>query len=134
MKNSSKRLAKENIKTFIDNGVKKILVSSPHCYHTFKNEYPEFMVNFEVVHITEYFGTHECGKASNSPGVEKKITYHDPCYLGRHNGIFDEPREILKRSPVSNWLKCRIRESTASAAAGAAEGSGWKPKRGNDSG
>ncbi|MBW1809285.1 MAG: (Fe-S)-binding protein, partial [Deltaproteobacteria bacterium] len=42
-------LAKENIKTFIDNGVKKILVSSPHCYHTFKNEYPEFMVNFEVV-------------------------------------------------------------------------------------
>ncbi len=49
-----KRLAKENIKTFIDNGVKKILVSSPHCYHTFKNEYPEFRVNFEVVHISDY--------------------------------------------------------------------------------
>jgi hypothetical protein len=49
-----KRLARENIKTFIDNGVKKILVSSPHCYHTFKNEYPEFMVNFEVVHISQY--------------------------------------------------------------------------------
>ena len=47
-------LAKENIKTFIDRGVKKILVSSPHCYHTFKNEYPEFMVNFEVVHISQY--------------------------------------------------------------------------------
>ena len=49
-----KRLAKENIKTFIDNGVKKILVSSPHCYHTFTNEYPEFRVNFEVVHISQY--------------------------------------------------------------------------------
>jgi Fe-S oxidoreductase len=49
-----KRLARENIKTFIDNGVKKILVSSPHCYHTFKNEYPEFMVQFEVVHITQF--------------------------------------------------------------------------------
>ncbi|HDH88428.1 MAG TPA: (Fe-S)-binding protein, partial [Desulfobacteraceae bacterium] len=45
-----KRLARENIKTLIDNGVKKIVVSSPHCYHTFKNEYPEFMVNFEVIH------------------------------------------------------------------------------------
>ena len=49
-----KKLAKENIKTFIDSGVKKILVSSPHCYHTFKNEYPEFKVNFEVVHISQY--------------------------------------------------------------------------------
>ncbi|HHJ00938.1 MAG TPA: (Fe-S)-binding protein, partial [Candidatus Aerophobetes bacterium] len=49
-----KRLAKQNIKAFIDHGVKRILVSSPHCYHTFKNEYPEFMVNFEVVHITQF--------------------------------------------------------------------------------
>ncbi|WP_246805360.1 (Fe-S)-binding protein, partial [Desulfosarcina cetonica] len=49
-----KNLARENIKTFIDNGVKRILVSSPHCYHTLKNEYPEFMANFEVVHITQY--------------------------------------------------------------------------------
>ncbi len=49
-----KTLARENIKAFIDNGVKRILVSSPHCYHTFKNEYPEFMVNFEVVHISQF--------------------------------------------------------------------------------
>jgi Fe-S oxidoreductase len=92
-----KRLARENIKTFIEHGVKKILVSSPHCYHTFTNEYPEFKVNFEVVHITQYLFQliHE-GRLKPAGEYGKTVTYHDPCYLGRHNGIFDEPREVLK--------------------------------------
>ena len=92
-----KSLAKENIKSFIDHGVKRILVSSPHCYHSFNNEYPEFNVNFEIVHMSQFLNELlDEGRLKPTKKYGKNVTYHDPCYLGRHNGIFGAPRNILK--------------------------------------
>lgn len=92
-----KRLAKENIKKFVDFGVRKIVVSSPHCYYTFKNEYPLLGGAFEVIHISEFIKELIDSKRLN---IEKEykanITYHDPCYLGRHSNIFDQPRDVLR--------------------------------------
>ncbi len=107
-------LAQTNIDTFKELGVKKIVTTSPHSYHTIKNEYPELGGNFEVIHysrlLTELIKE---GRLKPAKESNKKVTYHDPCYLGRHNGIYDEPREILQSIPGTELIEMpRSRENS----------------------
>ena len=93
-------LAAQNVETLNQAGARTIVASCPHCFNTIANEYPQLGGNYEVIHHTQLLaklvGT---GKLTPVTAVEEKITYHDPCFLGRHNKVFTPPREIMEQVP-----------------------------------
>src|SRR2546426_1814093 len=113
------RLAGENVATLNDGGVKKIVTTCPHCFNTIGNEYRDFGGTYEVVHHTQFLAdlVHE-GKLAPMPG-EQTITYHDSCYLARHNDVRTAPRELV--SAVGQVVEMpRNRERTFCCGAGGA--------------
>ncbi len=93
-------LAQQNVETMNEAGVRKIIASCPHCFNAISNEYPQLGGDYEVLHHTQVLARLVAdGKLTPVTPIEEKITYHDPCFLGRHNKVYTPPREIMEQVP-----------------------------------
>ncbi len=118
-------MAQENIETLNNYKVKKIIAACPHCLNTLKHEYPQMGGNYEVIHHTEFIDQLvRSGKITLNKSFQGSLTYHDPCYLGRYNSVYDQPRSILK-SISKDGLKELTRHGKESFCCGAGGGRMW---------
>ncbi|RNB87650.1 4Fe-4S dicluster domain-containing protein [Brevibacillus fluminis] len=119
------QLAQENIVLFQSYGVKKIVTCDPHAFNTFKHEYPDFGLQAEIYHHSELLAKWiQDGRIKPTQTLNERITFHDSCYLGRYNEIYDVPRDVLKAIPGVEILEMK-RSGCDSMCCGAGGGMMW---------
>src|SRR5215204_2801550 len=100
------QLARENVSNLNRYGVKKVVTACPHCFNTFRNEYPQYGGAFEVFHHSEFLARLvEEGRLRPVSESGRKVTFHDPCYLGRQNGVYDAPRALVQLAARGNTVE-----------------------------
>ena len=116
------QMAAENTETLNALAPKQIVTTCPHCLHTIKNEYPDFGGRYAVKHHTDFIDELvKAGKLALKPAADGAATYHDPCYLGRHNQIFDQPRRVIESAGLKLAEPERNRSNSFCCGAGGAQ-------------
>jgi Fe-S oxidoreductase len=119
------QVANKNVEQFRKNGVKKIITFCPHCYNSFKNDYPAYGIELEVFHHTQIIAEILDKGAVNPTAIKnEKVVIHDACYLGRYNGVYEEPRKIIRAATGSDPLEM-ARNKRESFCCGAGGGQLW---------
>ena len=122
--------AEQNLETFKQYKFKTVVTTCAHCFNTIKNEYPQFGgtagVDYQVVHHTEFLdGLVKAGKLTPTTAVNEQVVYHDPCYIGRYNDIYDAPRELLRSIPGLKLTEAPERNRERAMCCGGGGGNVW---------